>query len=184
MTVETHDCPSCKTRLNIPPWIRSPSFTCPRCLAKIANPFGAPPLNLPCPYCAEEIPSTAAVCPRCREPLYADLELEAGRDTSKVRWLLIVLVVLGALGVLQFAAGYGASVSKGWGVTLSLLFVGILGAGIFLNSRKEDPIARGIGRTVLGAFAVAGGLVILGVVVAVAAVVCLFAVCFFGDGKF
>jgi hypothetical protein len=187
------DCPSCGGRLQIPPWLRSRHLTCPRCLAGIRNPNAStePPAPAtgptgPCPVCAEDIDARARVCPLCGERVDGEelnLEGEVRRDSGLLKAGFIGLAGLGALGIAHVLLAYRPTMDPAkWGI-LFAIFAGVLGAGIVLNLKRENPVARGAGRAILGTLAVAGGLFVLGFLLAIAALVYLFVVCLSGGIK-
>ncbi len=130
--------------------------------------------------CAEDISVNAKVCPICREPTDEDLlgiDLDVERDTGRTRVGLSLLVAVGVFGTLALLFSYRWQISPLQLGILLTLFVGLVGAGFGLKLSKTNPVARGVGRAIIGTLAVAGGLFILAVVVGAAAFVYLFVVC-------
>lgn len=186
-------CPSCRARLQIPPGLASKLLTCPRCLAGIQNPHAAPTIpppdptsKRPCPMCAEDIDTRARICPICGEPLDAEtvaIEVDVARDNTLLTVGLLGLATLGALGIAHILFVHRSSMHPvRWSVLIAI-FVGVVGAGIALNLKKHDPVARGVGRAILGTLATAGALIVLAFLLAIATLIYLFVVCLTGGMK-
>jgi hypothetical protein len=145
-------CPSCRQPLRVPDDVRSRWLSCPRCLARVANP-GAPAL-LGGRGTADE---------------------EVHRDNRGIGIGLTILAILGGLGVtraLLFTAAAGGLAGLAT-IMVPLHFLGLLTTGIMFWRTRDNPAARNVGRVVVGTLASVGVLVLL----ALAAVIFLFVLC-------
>ena len=107
------DCPECKTRLRVAEGTRAPFLSCPRCLARVANPQAAVDASaspvaavpLTCPACTKPVEAVMLFCPHCEEPLreYRNEPVDGTvrRDSRRTSVALIVLAVIGALPLLN-----------------------------------------------------------------------------------
>jgi len=179
----TYPCPSCRTALQIPPWLTARRLTCPRCLADLENPaVPAPPTGdrRPCPFCAEDISVNAKICPFCREPtdeFMMEADLDVQRDTGRVRVGLSLLVAVGIFGTLALLLTFRWQISPLQLGILLTLFAGLVGTGVALKYSKPTPVTRGVSRAIFGTLAVAGGLFIVAFLFGLAAFVYLFVIC-------
>lgn len=205
----TVNCPSCHVRLRLPPAPPSAGMTCPRCLAQVPYPE-VPPTSIQttpseparpaeqapqatgrsrCPRCGRPTEPMWVFCAYCEEPLHAPgapprtgMDRDVRRDNRALRVILGLLGVLGGLGtVLYFIAAVGDKnrdmLAAG---VIMLLFLGLISTGIMFWWTHDNPSARGIGRVVLGTFALIGLVIASGCSLMLA----LFVVCIAGGMRF
>jgi hypothetical protein len=150
-------CPGCQRPLRIADGVTQPWVTCPRCLARVANPQ-----------------AQAAGGPDGLE-----VDYEVRRDVQKTGWLLVVLAGLGALTLLWV----GRAVIKSTGDLLTMLtglgVLAALSAAYVLWRRPGGTPLESAGRVAVGTLALVGAIVAIGL----AAVAFLFALCATGALK-
>jgi len=134
-------------------------------------------------------------CPWCEEPLrgrgdvrYGRPDLDVRRDTKRTSVVLIALAVLGGLGVAFLAWQAFALFTNEQAyqpmlfLAVGLLFLAGLSTLIVYLRSGGNPGAGGVRRVVVGTFAMAGGVMLLGICTGLALFVFLLAVCLSGNG--
>jgi hypothetical protein len=147
---------------------------CASCKKTLRVADNSPFLSVSCPNCLAHVPVRGRQI--AARPARRSADAEAARDTRWTRNGLIFLAVLGALGVMGMVAKFGG-LSSHLLVALAAGFLVLVSAGIIALRAGENPNAVGIGRVVLGTFALAGFLMLLPVALVVAAVVFFLAAC-------
>jgi len=152
---------------------------------------------LSCPHCGRTVEAIWITCPWCEEPLRGRerarngaADLDVRRDTKRTGWLLVLLAVIGGLGVGGLGLTALASVPNAvneppyevLGVLavplLALLFLaGISTLIVFVRSRG-NPDAISFRRVAVGTLALAGGIILVIILLYFAAFVFLFIVCY------
>jgi hypothetical protein len=175
--------------LKVPDNVKTAQLSCPRCLARFDNPAAStrtveePPLTV---TLAE--PQTS---PRGRPDLARAVTIvdeDVRRDTKGTSIVLIIFAVLGGLGLsYSFLVGLGEFQGGGWqvlvGVSMSVLFLGLITTGIMFWRTRDNPSQRGIGRVVLGTLAMTGALFVISCGIGFAVIVFLFVACLASGGK-
>jgi hypothetical protein len=180
---ERFACPACGQGLRVPAGCDDSRLTCPRCLADIPNPAAgtfqaAPPLAAG--GAIREAPAPRWVA---RPP-----DVAVRRDQRGTSVGLILLAVLGGVGLLLLGLPIGLSGLESGTAAPLVVLVGILLffaliSAVWVYGRGPAPTgARGIGRVIVGTLAITGVVFAVLVLLAVAAVIVLFVVCFSGGG--
>jgi hypothetical protein len=128
-----------------------------------------------CPYC--ETPRRRRR--RRREP---SPDEEVRHDTQRTSIGIILLAVLGAIGLAIYLTAGGAALAQGepsplLGALLGILVLGLLSTGIMFLRTLGHPEQRSFGRVVVGTLAISGGCFLAWLLMVVAVVILLFAVC-------
>jgi hypothetical protein len=182
-------CPSCNRVLKVPDDVKTRELSCPRCLAKFANP--AAPART-----AEEPPLTVTLAEPQAAPFGGShrrravriVDEDVRRDTKGTSVVLILLAILGGLGLLFYVWAGFASLQNGGGqvliaVLLGVLFLGLITTGIMFWRTRDNPSERGFGRVVVGTLAMTGGLIALSCSIGLAVIVFFFVACLASGGK-
>lgn len=163
-------CSACQSLLEVDDDYRAAVLTCPRCLAEQALP-------------GREAAAEAARRAWLAEP-GSGADREATSNLSRSQLLLILLAIPGALGIGSALLSAYAAAARGRDArallvcAIGLVFLMLVSGAIMFWRTRHDPSGRGLGRLLLGTFALAGFLMILSAALALAAAVFVFALCY------
>gem|GEM_PF-1471496 len=157
---------------------------------------------LSCPHCGRTVEAIWITCPWCEEPLRGRergrnvaADLDVRRDTKRTSCLVIVLAVIGGLGVGGLGVGAIVSETNGGGLDpanfdlywelyfwacalLPLLFLAGLSTLIVFVRSRGNPGARGVRRVIVGTLALAGGGILVSLLLCLAFFVFLCIACY------
>jgi ssDNA-binding Zn-finger/Zn-ribbon topoisomerase 1 len=153
-----------------------------------------------CPRCGRTMEAIWITCPWCEEPLrgrergrYGAADLDVRRDTKRTSCLVIVLAVIGGLsvsyvgGMALFGSVGGALLDPNFDQYSTLLFwacflipllflAGVSTLIVFVRSRG-NPGAIGFRRVAVGTLALAGAVILVGLLLCLAFLVFVFIDC-------
>jgi hypothetical protein len=161
---------------------------------------------LSCPHCGRTVEAIWITCPWCEEPLRgrergrnSAADLDVRRDMKGTSCFVITLAVIGGLGGSSLGVGAIVSAADGgpldpayfdpysalyfWAcLLLPLLFLAGLSTLIVFVRSRGNPGARGVRRVIVGTLALAGGVIVVSLLLCLAFVVFLCIACSMGGG--
>ena len=184
-------CPKCRRQLLLPSDCTAEVLSCPGCRTEIANPQSTPAstgvqAEAPSPLRESPVTPSPIIAPKLR---IDDVDGDVPRDGVGTSRLRVLLPVLGGLGTAYALLLGGLFMLKDGEFWPLLIFLAVLAMfTLFRAARVADRHPRDtsgafIGRTVLGVLTYMGAIVGVGLLLAVATLVFLLAVCAVNGGK-
>jgi hypothetical protein len=180
-------CQSCGRGLRVPEGCTEPLLTCPHCLAEVANPAASPMASqdiqaeLPSPA-----PGSGAIQTSPLPSLGVGVDLDVRRDQHRTGCGIRLLAALGGLGLVYGLVGTAIAANEGefWPLLALLAFLVLVGgiSTLRVYRRPQPPTGtQGAGQVLLRTLTVLGVVVGAGCLLAGAAVIYLFVLCFSGN---
>ena len=152
---------------------------------------------LSCPHCGRTVEAIWITCPWCEEPLRGRergrngaADLDVRRDTKRTGWLLVLLAVIGGpgvgyLGLWPLVGGVEVIAEGNYSelvyvavALLPLLFLAGLSTLIVFVRSRGNPGASGVRRVIVGTLALAGGVILVSLLLCLAFFVFLCIACY------
>ena len=158
-------CPSCNALLKVEDSVSAPWLTCPSCLAKVPNPAAG----------TGRTGGMGGALPASPLP-----DEEARKDSRLTGFGIFGLIMMATVG-LPSLISWGGELGPLGAIGAVLIPVAAV-VGFFILRRQESPTAQGAARLIRGTLTMVGVISTLGIVLIVAGVIFLFAVCAMGGG--